>query len=694
MAKLPDVNSLGPLPETRVPYGTPNTRLIREAAQMAHRAGEGISQLGEGLIRGGQELNARQARLDAASATAALQTGMLKLWQNPDTTHPGDFDTVAQTAASGIRDQQTRDMFLATHAATVYQNASKFHTTQILSQHDEQILQQQQNAIADPYNQTKYLKTIQSIVDSEQGLGLSRTQLLQRSRQAVTNTAVGIAQHKALTDPEGFLRDYGEWQKGLPAPPAPNPNGIDRSQFRSELEQNPALVQRMADMVKGEVGFNDPKKATIQLETAFNRAQARGIPLDQALLSVADNAKKGYYASDTYSKPASPDEVASFQQNILNPVLSGSDEGTRTFGFTPTGNASEGNNKFASSRAAQGLYANSSWYSGVPGHGEMYATEKADADAVGQLPRLSGAAGTQYASLDTGIATDASGAASQPSVMYAANYRTDSPFSYIPPAALQKLADHALYNKAVLTQKSDTQESKMMLDIANGKIPSPDDVYNNPDMQMSAKNRVWNAALNPQKQETPASIALMKDLATRIDLPPGDPNRVTNKNPINEAFDKGPLTISQHNALTTKLTNLTTETGQKVESNIKSLLGLAKGVIDPIGLGMLNGTTPRGLYNYEQDLRKAVSDYSNDPQAATQKYGAPTVDGLFDKDSPAFFGSDKVLKNPQYKPSLQQQTSSAAGSAPARLPGESMSTWFSRTHQAIPAAAPTVPMSE
>jgi hypothetical protein len=156
------------------------------------------------------------------------------------------------------------------------------------------------------------------------------------------------------------------------------PNGIDRSRLAAELQSNPELVNRLADMVKGEVGLGrDPQRELIQTESAFNRADARQIPLSQALMSVGDDRRKGYYASDTYSRPANDQQRADFKNNILSQVLQGSDAGTQMLGSPVTGNASQMD--FAGRRAAQGMYDNSKWYSGRPGVGEMYVTEKGDA---------------------------------------------------------------------------------------------------------------------------------------------------------------------------------------------------------------------------------------------------------------------------------------------------------------------------
>jgi hypothetical protein len=126
--------------------------------------------------------------------------------------------------------------------------------------------------------------------------------------------------------------------------------GIDRSSFGPELAAHPELVEKAARMVKGEVLGNATKEARIaQLETAFNRAQMRGHSLDQALLSVSEDPRRGYYAGlnapggGTYGPRSnvSPQELEEFKRDILGPVLAGSNLSDTGQG-PMTGNASAG----------------------------------------------------------------------------------------------------------------------------------------------------------------------------------------------------------------------------------------------------------------------------------------------------------------------------------------------------------------
>jgi hypothetical protein len=147
----------------------------------------------------------------------------------------------------------------------------------------------------------------------------------------------------------GFWCDTGILNSSNPAPQRPlvTPkaklvHGIDRSQFAAEIASHPELVVKMTHMVFGEVGRNAPLPVKIiQLETAFNRAQARGQTLAHVLLSVKESPSDGYYAVDTYCAAAEPteDDVDTFKKTVLTAVVHGSN--LSDVGYGPmTGNAS------------------------------------------------------------------------------------------------------------------------------------------------------------------------------------------------------------------------------------------------------------------------------------------------------------------------------------------------------------------
>jgi hypothetical protein len=182
------------------------------------------------------------------------------------------------------------------------------------------------------------------------GLTLLATQA---EAQHKTHSGVVHAQREYVRLAEicafGFWCDTGILSSNNPAPPRPlvTPkaklaHGIDRSQFRPEIASYPALVVKMTHMVFGEVGRYAPLPVEIiQLETAFNRAQARAQTLAHVLLSVKESPNDGYYAIETYCAAAepTPEEVETSEKTVLAAVLHGSN--LSDVGYGPmTGNAS------------------------------------------------------------------------------------------------------------------------------------------------------------------------------------------------------------------------------------------------------------------------------------------------------------------------------------------------------------------
>ena len=182
------------------------------------------------------------------------------------------------------------------------------------------------------------------------GLTLLATQA---GAQHKTPSGVVHTQHEYVRLAEicafGFWCDTGILNSTNSAPPRPlvTPkaklaHGIDRSQFRPEIASSPKLVVKMTHMVFGEVGRYAPLPVKIiQLETAFNRAQARVQTLAHVLLSVEESPKDGYYAIKTYCAAAepTPQEVETFEKTVLAAVLHGSN--LSDVGYGPmTGNAS------------------------------------------------------------------------------------------------------------------------------------------------------------------------------------------------------------------------------------------------------------------------------------------------------------------------------------------------------------------
>ena len=153
---------------------------------------------------------------------------------------------------------------------------------------------------------------------------------------------------------------------GTPLPP-PRPI-YDRTALNQQVQDNPNLIPQWAAMIKGEGG-----NPAIQAETPANRMVTQGVPLARALETVKTG---GYYPPETYQYgyQQSPEDVARIKRAYIDPVLRGASPSTEALRFPATGNASnEPGNRFASRRAAAGIYNRSAWDPG--GSGEMYVQQ-------------------------------------------------------------------------------------------------------------------------------------------------------------------------------------------------------------------------------------------------------------------------------------------------------------------------------
>jgi hypothetical protein len=223
--------------------------------------------------------------------------------------------------------------------------------------------------------------------------------------------------------------------------------GIDRRQFAQELG-DPALVKKAADMVKGEVGWNAPLGTKIvQLETAFNRAMARGQSLAHVLLSTSEagqllgNPQLGYYqggSNGTYSRPVNDAQFADFKQNILREVYTGSNRSEELCGFIATGNASppESTRQYNEGMLGKDLP------SGMSGHPESYFQEGPFHVPLSAWKRFQGGESLTipFASSPTGpVAPSPTGPAADPSWLVKA--RTFIGFQWASGAAPQQIID-------------------------------------------------------------------------------------------------------------------------------------------------------------------------------------------------------------------------------------------------------------
>jgi hypothetical protein len=117
-------------------------------------------------------------------------------------------------------------------------------------------------------------------------------------------------------------------------PLPPSRPAMDYSRMAAEVDADPTLIPTMAKMVQGEVPSNASlQQRQIQAQSAFNRAQATGLPLRTALAN-------GYYPPQTFTRGTG--DVGAFKRDVLDPVLRGADPSSEAFNFPASQNASGG----------------------------------------------------------------------------------------------------------------------------------------------------------------------------------------------------------------------------------------------------------------------------------------------------------------------------------------------------------------
>ena len=154
---------------------------------------------------------------------------------------------------------------------------------------------------------------------------------------------------------------------------------MDRSSYFDELKRNPALMRRIAVIVNGEVGSNAPLETKIlNAETIFNRAASRGQSLEQVTKQYTGPGSGGYYPATTFANGerivSRGNALPQFYEQVLKPVVNGSDISTQKLGFAATGNASnQPGNEVANHGIRNGYYPKYKWVGD-----EVYVQHKPD----------------------------------------------------------------------------------------------------------------------------------------------------------------------------------------------------------------------------------------------------------------------------------------------------------------------------
>jgi hypothetical protein len=143
------------------------------------------------------------------------------------------------------------------------------------------------------------------------------------------------------------------------------------------------------------------------------------------------------------------------------------------------------------------------------------------------------------------------------------------------------------------------------------------------------------------------------DLISRIRAPEGDPRRITDLNPVYEAYEKGKLNKSDFKFVTDEFKNIRTPDGEELGRQQDEFLKSVKPMIDKSNplLGKIDQSGGLQMYAFTLALKKKVEEY--------RKAGKDPRD-LMDPSKPDFMGSPAALS--QFQKPLQQSLQDVASS--------------------------------
>jgi hypothetical protein len=178
-------------------------------------------------------------------------------------------------------------------------------------------------------------------------------------------------------------------------------------------------------------------------------------------------------------------------------------------------------------------------------------------------------------------------------------------------------------------------------------------IANDTTLTREARERMIGIVERETKPEAAAKISnsTATDLISRIRLPDGDPNRITDLNPIYEAYEKGRLTKSDLKFVRDEFTNIRTPEGEALGRRQAQFIDSVKPLIDKSNplMGRIDQSGHQQIYRFTVDLQNKVAQY--------RRAGKDPL-SLMDPASPDYMGSPAALA-PYQKP-LQQSLRDAA----------------------------------
>jgi len=224
------------------------------------------------------------------------------------------------------------------------------------------------------------------------------------------------------------------------------------------------------------------------------------------------------------------------------------------------------------------------------------------------------------------------------------------------------------------------QEDAIIRDAAS---PTPtiteNDIKTNPNMSPEAKMRMLGWIKRDGMPEPLAQVSQTNsmDLFRRMNLPDGDPDKLTDLAQIRTAYINGNLKRQDEEWLETRFKEARTPEGEKLTTTRHQFSEAVKATIDKSNplMGHIDQGGKLQMYAFQHFVDGKVDEY--------RKAGKSPYD-LFDPSKPDFLGKPEVLR--PYQTTIDQSIKNAAdrlraGGAPrpARQPGETPDAYLKRT---------------
>lgn len=221
--------------------------------------------------------------------------------------------------------------------------------------------------------------------------------------------------------------------------------------------------------------------------------------------------------------------------------------------------------------------------------------------------------------------------------------------------------NYALQNQKMFKQEaSDNREGEYMQklhsdDPKEKASVSAAAIANDFTLTREARQRMINIVERETRPATAAKISndTANDLMSRIRAPEGDPRRITDLNPVLDAYVKGLLNKSDYKFLTEEFKNLRTPEGEELGKQQDEFIKSVKPMIDKSNplMGKIDQSGAMQMYAFTLALKKKVDEY--------RKAGKDPRD-LMDPSKPDFMGSPSALG--QFQKPLQQSLADVASS--------------------------------